>query len=315
MHLNLRNAVLAAVLLGLAALPVVANALGASYFLDITIRIMIFALAAMSLDLVLGYGGLVSFGHAAYLGVGAYAMGILSYHGIGNGFIHLAASLGASALCALIIGLISLRTAGLHFLMITLGFGQMIYFLGTSLNTYGGEDGMNISATSDFAGLLDLGNTLTLYYFVFAFLVCCLFVLSRLVESRFGMVLRGAKLNERRIGAIGVPVFRYRLVAFLISGTICGIAGFLLANQNLFVSPAITHWTRSSELLIIVILGGMGTLVGSIFGAATLLLLEAGLSRFSEHWQLLLGVVLLLVVLYAKRGIFGAFPLNRRPHG
>jgi branched-chain amino acid transport system permease protein len=308
MIFNLRTIIITAVMLGLAVLPILASVTGASYYLDVTIRIMIFAIAAVSLDLVLGYGNLISFGHAAYLGVGAYAVGILSHHGIDNGFIHLAAAIGASALVSLVIGLISLRTAGLHFLMITLGFGQMIYFLGTSLNTYGGEDGMNISTTSDFSGLLDLGNPVILYYFVFACLVGCLFFLSRLVDSRFGMVLRGAKLNERRISAIGVAVFRYRLVAFVISGTICGIAGFLLANQNLFVSPAIMHWTRSSELMIIVILGGMGTLFGSLFGAAALLLLEAGLSRFTEHWQLPLGVVLLLVVLYAKRGIFGALP-------
>lgn len=283
----------------------------ASYFMDIAIRMMILGLAAVSLDFVLGYGGLVSFGHAAFLGVGAYAVGILAYHGIDNGFIHLGVAIGASAAIAFLIGLVCLRTTGLHFLMITLGFGQMFYFLGTSLDTYGGEDGMTVYGSSQFP-ILDIGDTLTLYYVVFVVLVGTLFFLNRVVSSRFGMVLRGAKINERRVLAVGIPVFRYRLTAFVISGVICGIAGFLLANQNLFVSPAIVHWTRSSELLIIVILGGIGTLFGPLLGAVVLLFLEAELSRYTQHWQLPLGVLLLLIVLYTKRGIFGALFVNRQ---
>ncbi|WP_397476083.1 branched-chain amino acid ABC transporter permease [Pusillimonas sp.] len=283
----------------------------ASYFMDIAIRMMILGLAAVSLDFVLGYGGLVSFGHAAFLGIGAYAVGILAYHGIDNGFIHLGVAIGASAAIAFLIGLICLRTTGLHFLMITLGFGQMFYFLGTSLDTYGGEDGMTVYGSSQFP-VLDIGDTFTLYYVVFAILVGTLFFLNRVVSSRFGMVLRGAKINERRVLAVGIPVFRYRLTAFVISGVICGIAGFLLANQNLFVSPAIVHWTRSSELLIIVILGGIGTLFGPLLGAVVLLFLEAELSRYTQHWQLPLGVLLLLIVLYTKRGIFGSLFVNRQ---
>jgi branched-chain amino acid transport system permease protein len=306
MKLDLRTAATAGILLAFAALPVLAKLAGAPYLMDIATRIMILGIAAVSLDLVLGYGGLVSFGHAGYLGVGAYAVGILSHHGVENGFVHLAAAIVAAAVAAFLIGLVCLRTYGLHFIIITLGFGQMIYFLGTSVDVYGGEDGMNVTRTSNFGSLLDLGTGLTLYYVVFVSLALVLLFLGRAVRSRYGMVLLASKMNDRRLAAIGVNVFRYRLAGYVISGTICGFAGFLLANQNLFVSPAIMHWTRSSELMIMVILGGMGTLVGPLFGATALLLLETGLSRFTDHWQLLLGIALLAVILFARRGIFGA---------
>jgi branched-chain amino acid transport system permease protein len=309
---NLRVALIGGTLGAFALLPLLTQATGTTYYNDVALRIMILAIAAVSLDFVMGYGGLVSFGHAGYLGVGAYAVAILTHHGVHNGFVHLAVAIAASAATALVIGLISLRTAGLHFIMITLGFGQMIYFLGISVDTYGGEDGTNLAQPSDLGPLLDLGKGLTLYYVALATLVVVMFVLGRAVRSRFGMVIRGARINERRMEAIAVPVFRYRLVAFVISGTICGIAGFLLANQNLFVSPAVMHWTRSSELMIMVILGGMGTLFGPLLGATALLLLEAGLSRFTEHWQLLLGGILLVVILFARRGIFGALLSVRR---
>jgi len=311
MTMNLRSVVISVLLLGFAIVPILAHSMEASYFMDIAIRMMILGLAAVSLDFLLGFGGLVSFGHAAFLGIGAYAVGILAYHGIDNGFIHLGVTVGASALIALAIGFVCLRTTGLHFLMITLGFGQMFYFLGTSLDEYGGEDGMTVYGNSQFP-VVDLGDTLTLYYVVFLVLVATLFFLNRAVNSRFGMVLRGAKVNERRVLSIGIPVFRYRLTAFVMSGVICGIAGFLLANQNLFVSPAIVHWTRSSELLIMVILGGIGTLFGPLLGAVVLLFLEAELSRYTQHWQLPLGVLLLLIVLYTRRGIFGALFVSRQ---
>lgn len=305
MKLSQKNGVITSALGLLAALPLLTLLLGGSHFIDIATRIMIFAIAALSLDLILGFGGLVSFGHAGYLGIGAFSVGVLSYHGVGSGVLHLATAIGVSGLCALLIGLISLRTSGIHFIMITLAFGQMIYFLSTSVDTYGGEDGLNIKRNSDFFGLLDLGNPMTMYYVVFSCLVIILVLCERLIRSRFGRVLQGTRSNDRRMLALGYSTFRYKLAAYVISGSICGFSGFLLANQTLFVSPALAHWTRSAELMVMVILGGMGTLFGVILGTSVFMLLEAELSRITDHWQLIFGPILVFVILYAKGGIFG----------
>lgn len=312
MKLRAKGLVIMLGLIALALVPPLSAMLGEPFYLDLFTRIMIFAIAAVSLDLILGYGGMVSFGHAAYLGIGSYAVGVLSYYGITNGFVHFAVAILASALLALFIGTVSLRTSGVYFIMITLAFSQMIYFLGISLNQYGGDDGMNIAQHSDFAGLLNLDDANVLYYFVFAFLLFFLWIGFRLVESRFGMVIRGAKSNERRMVAIGFPTFRYKLAAFVISGAICGTAGALLANQTLFVSPAIMHWTRSGEVMIMVLLGGMGSLFGPVAGAVAFLVLEDVLSGLTEHWQVILGPMLLFVVLFAKRGLFGLLPERKR---
>jgi len=291
--------------LALAAVPPLALTLGQPFYLDLFTRILIFAIAALSLDLILGYGGMVSFGHAAYLGIGAYAVGILSHYGITNGVAHFALATLASALVALAIGAISLRTSGVYFIMITLAFCQMIYFLGVSLSVYGGDDGMNIPTHSDFGGLLPLDNASVLYYVTLGVLVLFYGVGRRLVQSRFGMVIRGAKSNQRRMAAVGFATFRYKLAAFVISGAMCGVAGALLANLTLFVSPSIMHWTRSGEIMMMVILGGMGTLFGPALGAVVYLLLEHTLSGITEHWQAILGPILVLVVLFAHRGVFG----------
>lgn len=308
-----RTGVVAAIVLAaLALLPPVSTALGQDFYVDMFTRIMIFAIAAVSLDLILGYGGMVSFGHAAYLGIGSYAVGILAYHGINDGFLQFGVAIVASALLALLIGWVSLRTSGVYFIMITLAFGQMIYFLGESINQYGGDNGLNISQHSDFAGLLDLDDATTLYYFVFAWLVLCLGFGSRLVASRFGMVIRGTKSNERRMLALGFRTFRYQLVAFVISGAMAGIAGALLANLTLFLSPNIMHWTRSGEVMMMVILGGMGTLIGPVLGAVIYLLFENVLSGFTEHWQAILGPFLVLVVLFSKSGLLGIAGKGRR---
>jgi branched-chain amino acid transport system permease protein len=305
-----RALVTAAVLLGLAVVPPVAAAVGQGFYLDIFTRIMIFAIAALSLDVILGYGGMVSFGHAAYLGIGAYSVGILAFYGIDNGFLQFGTAILASAVAALFIGFVSLRTSGVYFIMITLAFAQMLYFLSLSLNTYGGDSGLNINEPSDFGGLIDLGNTTTLYYLVFSVLALFLFLSYRLVNSRFGMALRGAKSNERRMVAIGFPLLRYRLTAFVIAGAMCGVAGALLANQNLFIAPAIMQWTRSGEIMMMVILGGMGSLVGPILGSVIFLVLEDVLSGLTVHWQAIMGPLLVLVVLFARGGIFGL--LSRR---
>jgi branched-chain amino acid transport system permease protein len=305
-------------LAALAVVPVAAMAADAPFYVGLFARVMIFAIAALSLDLILGYGGLVSFGHAAYLGIGAYAVGILSFHGIANGFVHFAVALFAASGAAFVIGFVSLRTSGVYFIMITLAFSQMVYFLGVSLNQYGGDDGLNIRHHSDFGSLIDLDNPTVLYYFVLALLLLFLFLGSRIVRSRFGALLEGTRSNERRMIALGFPIFRYKLTAFVIAGAVCGIAGALFANLTLFVSPSIMHWTRSGEILMMVILGGIGTLFGPVLGAAAYLLLESVLSRWSEHWQAILGPCLILVVLFSKSGLLGLFARGgapRPPHG
>jgi len=303
---RIRLVVTLAVLAGLALLPPVSAALGQDFYVDLFTRIMIFAIAAVSLDLILGFGGMVSFGHAAYLGIGSYAVGILAYYHIDNGYLQFGTAIAASALIALFIGWVSLRTSGVYFIMITLAFGQMIYFLGESVNQFGGDNGLNIERHSDFAAFLSLDRPVTLYYFVFAWLALCLGLGWRLVESRFGMVIRGAKSNETRMVALGFHTFRYKLVAFVIAGAMAGVAGALLANLTLFLSPSIMHWTRSGEIMMMVILGGMGTLIGPVLGAIAYLVLENALSGFTEHWQAILGPFLVLVVIFSKTGLLGA---------
>jgi len=289
----------------LAAVPLGARLLDTPFYLTLFGRIMIWALAALSLNLILGFGGMVSFGHAAYLGVGVYTVGILSYHGVHSGFVQWPAAILTSALVALVIGAISLRTSGVYFIMITLAFAQMLYFLGVSLKTYGGDDGMTLPVQSQFGGLLDLGDATTFYYLVLGLLLALHYVIHRLVHSRFGLVIRGARSNERRMRAVGFPTFRYRLVAFVVAGSICGLAGVLLVNFVKYVSPAFMHWTRSGEILVMVILGGMGSVVGPALGAFAFLLLEEVLSSYTEHWALILGPVIVLLVLWGKRGLAG----------
>jgi branched-chain amino acid transport system permease protein len=297
----------------LALVPPAARALDAPFYLTLVGRIMIFAIAALSLDLILGYGGLVSFGHAAYLGVGVYTVGILSAHGVGSGFVQWPVAIVASALVAAAIGAVSLRTSGVYFIMITLAFAQMLYFLGVSLKAYGGDDGMTIASRSRFGGALDLEDAVVFYYLVLVLLLAFHYVVWRLVHSRFGMVIRGCRSNERRMRAIGFPTFRYKLVAFVIAGTMCGVAGVLLANFTKYASPAFMHWTRSGEIMVMVILGGMGTVFGPTLGAFAFLLLEEWLSAFTEYWPVVMGPILVFIVLFARRGLFGLlFPAVRR---
>jgi branched-chain amino acid transport system permease protein len=293
------------ILLALALVPPVAALAEAPFYVDLFTRVMIFAIAAISLDFVLGYGGMGGFHQAGYLAVGAYAVGILGFYGLDDGLLQFGTAIAAAALVALVIGAVSLRTSGVHFLMITLAFGQMLYFLGISLTAYGGDDGLTIASSSDFGRLIDLGDGLTLYYVIFAVLALSVWLCARIVESRFGMVMKGIMINERRMRALGFPTFRYKLAAFVISGAICGVAGALLANQAHFVSPAIAHWSRSGEILMMVIIGGMGTLFGPLLGAVVLLVLEDLLSGWTEHWQLFLGPILVVIVMATRRGVFG----------
>jgi branched-chain amino acid transport system permease protein len=289
----------------LAAVPVGARLLDAPFYLTLLGRIMIWALAALSLNLILGVGGMVSFGHAAYLGVGVYTVGILSYHGVTSAFVQWPAAIAASALIAAGIGAVSLRTSGVYFIMITLAFGQMLYFLGVSLKTYGGDDGMTLPAQSQFGGLLDLESPTTFYYLILGLLLGFHDLTRRLVRSRFGLVLQGIRSNERRMRAVGFATFRYKLVAFVLAGSLCGLAGVLLVNFTKYVSPAFMHWTRSGEMMVMVILGGMGTVGGPALGAFAFLILEEVLSSYTEHWALVLGPVIVLIVLAGKRGLAG----------
>jgi branched-chain amino acid transport system permease protein len=305
--LNPRVVVILAALLLLALVPPVMGALNQPFYLELFARVMVFAIAALSLDLILGYGGMVSFGHAAYLGIGGYAVAILSHYDIGNGFLHFGVAIVASAAVAFVIGAISLRTSGVYFIMITLAFCQMLYFLGISIEEFGGDDGINTSR-SDFGSLLDLGDATTLYYFIFAFLAGFLYFLHRLVNSRFGMVIRGINSNERRMKALGFATFRYKLLAFVIAGVLCGVAGALLANLTQFVTPTIMRWERSGEILVMVLMGGMGSLFGPVLGAAVFLLLEEYLAALTEHWMVIFGPFLVILVLFARRGIYGLIP-------
>ncbi|MCQ8782098.1 branched-chain amino acid ABC transporter permease [Mangrovibrevibacter kandeliae] len=302
-----RGAAMAAavIFLLLALLPLAATALNDPFLMVTATRIMIFALAALSLDLVLGYGAMVSFGHAAFIGIGAYAVAILSANGVGDILVQAIAAVAASALFALVTGAISLRTRGVYFIMITLAFGQMAYFFMVSLSAYGGDDGITLPARSTLFGAPLLDDDMALFYAVLAVLILAFAGLRAVVASRFGRVLRGTRDNAQRMQAIGFSPFRYQLTAYVMAGAIAGIAGVFLANQAEFVSPAYMTWQRSGELIVMVVLGGMGTLVGAIAGAIAFLLVEDWLAIFSEHWKLGLGILLVLLVLFTRGGIVG----------
>jgi branched-chain amino acid transport system permease protein len=296
----------------LALAPIAAKFGAEGYILSLLNRVMIFGIAAVSLDLILGYGALISFGHAAFLGLGAYAVGILMSHGVEGAVPQVLAALAASALFALVTGAISLRTKGVYFIMITLAFGQMLFFLGTSLAAYGGDDGMTLPSRSLLFGSDLLRRDLVFYYVVFLCLAGTYLLCRSIVASRFGRVLRGTRENAVRMQAIGFSPFRFQLAAYVIAGTLCGLAGFLLANQTEFVSPAYMTWQRSGELIVMVILGGLGSLHGAILGAAAYVILEEVLAGYTEHWKMIFGPMLVLVVLFARGGILGLLRANGR---
>jgi branched-chain amino acid transport system permease protein len=310
--LNARTAISVLVGTGLLLLPLYSSMTGNIFVLTLFTRIVILALAAVSLNLIMGYGGMMSFGHAAYLGIGGYAVGILAHEGIGSGFIQWPVALAASALFALVVGALSLRTRGVYFIMITLAFAQMAYYIASGLARYGGDDGLTIYKRSDFGGLIDLSSRVQFYYLCLACLFGGIYLIWRIVNSRFGMVVQGLRSNEQRMQAIGFPANRYRLVCFVIAGTICGLAGALLANNTDFISPAAMYWTRSGDLMVMVILGGMGSMFGPVIGAIVFLVLEELLSQVTEYWALIMGPLLLLIVLFGRGGIDGLLGRLRR---
>jgi branched-chain amino acid transport system permease protein len=236
----------------------------------------------------------------------------LAKEGIGSGFVLWPIAIGAAALYALVVGALSLRTRGFYFIMITLAFAQMIYYVAIGLDRYGGDDGLTIYHRSGFDDLIDLSNRTVFYYLCFGLLLVGIYLVWRIVNSRFGMVIQGARSNERRMRAIGFPTFRYRLVCFVIAGAMCGLAGALLANHTNFISPAMMHWTRSGDLIVMVVLGGMQAIFGPLIGALTFLLLEEGLSRVTDYSNLILGPFLLLVAISWQGGIDGLIAGVRR---
>jgi branched-chain amino acid transport system permease protein len=292
--------------------PLAMQAVDQPFYISFATRILIYAIAAASLNLVLGYGGMVSFGHAAFFGAGAYIVGILAVEGVTSLWIAWSAATAVAALVALIIGAISLRTRGVYFIMITLAFAQMMYYIFVSMKAYGGDDGLSLPSRSTGLGV-SLSNDFTWYYLVLVLLGIILFLLHRLLGSRFGRVIEAIRENETRATAIGYPVYRYKLLCFVISGAIAGLAGALIANQTSYVGPALLHWVQSGTLMVMVILGGVGRFWGGPVGAVVLLALEelfSGsplLGPFALHWQLPVGAILLAVVLFAPRGIAGAF--------
>ena len=304
------------IILLLALVPIIAGLAAQPYYVTLLSRMMIFALAALGLNLILGYGAMVSFGHALYIGIGAYSVGILNFYGVTNGYAHVATALIAGLIIAALVGSICLRTSGIGFIMITLAFAQMFYFVAVSLKQLGGDDGYGLPSRSDL-GFIDLSNNTTLYYVILAVLLFVLFFFDRLIHAPFGVALRGCKQNERRMRAMGFSTVRIKLVAYVISALVCVLSGVLLANLTRFVSPSYMNWIASGDILLMVVLGGMGTLIGPIVGAIAWLSLEEVLSSFSlglpwgidefvrDHWMIVLGALVIVAALRLKSGLYG----------
>lgn len=288
----------------LLVLPLYAWHEGNKFYLDFLSRIICLGIAAASLNLILGYGGMVSFGHAAFIGIGAYAVGIPAHHGYESAWLHFPLAIGLSAAFALLTGAISLRTRGVYFIMITMAFAQMAYYFFLSLEEYGGDDGMTLWSRSDF-GFINLSDGLTFFVLCYGILALVIYCVFKIVNSRFGMVLRGCNSNEQRMKALGYNVYAYRLTAYVISGAICGLSGALMANLQDFITADTMTWTRSGELMFMVILGGAGTLFGPVFGAVAFLGIEEVFSAYTIYWQLPFGILLILSVLFIKGGVNG----------
>ncbi|MCP4430705.1 MAG: branched-chain amino acid ABC transporter permease [Gammaproteobacteria bacterium] len=315
---NVSGRIYAAVLLLLALAPFIFDWIDQPFYLDLLSRALILGIAVISLNLILGFGGMVSLGHAAYIGIGAYCVGIASYYDFYNGWLHITLALSVSGLFALLTGAISLRTKGVYFIMITMAFSQMAYFAFVSLEEYGADDGLVIYSRSEFPQWMSMESSTQLYYWIFTVLLIALFLSWRLVLSRFGRVIVGSKFNEPRMQALGFDTYRYRLVCYVISAMICSLAGVLLGNFSGFISPDMISWARSGELIFMVIIGGVGTFFGPIIGTMTFVLLEEALSAITVYWHLIFGVMLVALVMFGKGGIHGWLSLldrKREDHG
>jgi len=317
------NSILA---IALVAVPLIALGMDEPFIITLATKVAIFAMAGVGLNLVLGYGGLVSFGHAAFFGIGGYAAGILASHalnyepimegpflieGTTQMIVIWIVALIASALIALVIGAITLRTSGVYFIMITLAFAQMIYYFAISWPAYGGEDGLSIYVRNGFPGINTL-DPISFFALCAVMLAITMVFSAVLIRSRFGLALQGARQNPQRMTAVGIAPFRIRLVAFVISAMITALAGALYADLNRFVSPTMLSWHMSGEIMVFVILGGVGRLFGPLAGAALYIILEHLLGGVWEFWQLPLGVLLLLVVLFARGGLVGVLAGERK---
>lgn len=301
----------------LAIAPPVLYWTGNEFYLDLATRLTILAIAAVSLNLILGYGGMVSFGHAAYLGLGAYAVGIPAYHwlygGLADwglatisGYVQFPLAIAVTALFALATGAVCLRTRGVYFIMITMAFAQMVYYFIVSIEEYGGDDGLVINSRSEL-GLIDLDDPLQLFGLAYLSLVVAMLLVRMIVNSRFGMVLQAAKDNNERVVTLGFNTYLYRLTAYVISGAMCGYAGALLGNFTTFISPEMMDWSRSGELMFMVILGGAGTVLGPIIGASSFIVVEEILSSFTIYWHLPFGLMLMAIVVFVRGGLMGYF--------
>ncbi len=304
--------VYAVILLILAPAPFVFEWINQPFYLDLLSRALILAIAVVSLNLILGFGGMVSLGHAAYIGIGAYSVGIPSYYDYYSGWLHLALALSVSAAFAFVTGAISLRTKGVYFIMITMAFSQMVYFTFLSLEEYGADDGLVIYSRSEFPAWLSMDGSTSLYYWIFGLLLLSLFFVRRLVHARFGRVIVGSKFNEQRMQALGFNTYRYRLVCYMISAMMCSLAGVLLGNFTGFISPDMIGWARSGELIFMVIIGGAGTFFGPLVGTIAFVLLEEFLSLITIYWHLIFGAMLVALVLFGKGGIDGWLSLLDR---
>jgi branched-chain amino acid transport system permease protein len=293
-----------ALLLILLAIAIVLPPYFGTYYTRFATQIAIYGMAALSVDLLLGYTGLITFGQAALFGVGAYAAGMLTFYGVTDALVAWPLSILVSMLFALAIGSLSLRTRGFQFIMVTLAFAQMVYYFAQSLRNWGGDDGFTLPQRNTL-GSISLADHITFYYVVLVLLVLVVLLANRIVKSEFGMVIRGIRDNERRAAAVGFPPYPYKLVIFVIAGGIAGLAGALMANHAKFVSPATMSWQLSGELLAMVILGSANSLIGPILGAAFFLAFRDVLSDFTEHWMLFFGPLLVARVLLVKDGIWG----------
>lgn len=295
----------ALLLLILALAPFILEWIDRPFYLDLLSRGLILGIAVISLNLILGFGGMISLGHAAYIGIGAYCVGIPCYYDLTDGWLHLLLALSISAIFALITGAISLRTRGVYFIMITMGFSQMVYFTFVSLEQYGGDDGLVIYSRSEFPSFLSMQTNTQLYYWILAVLLLSIFFTWRLVMARFGRVIVGSRYNDERMQAMGFNTYRYRLTCYVISAMMCSLAGVLLGNFSGFISPDMISWSRSGELIFMAIIGGVGTFFGPLIGTLVFVLLEEGLSAITTYWHLIFGIMLVALVMSGKGGING----------